>query len=40
MPRSRYRFGPDKYPYFMTNTVVAWLPVFCQPDFAKVVLDS
>ena len=40
MPSSRYRFGADKYPYFMTNTVVAWLPVFCQPDFAKVVLDS
>ena len=40
MPRSRYRFGADKYPYFMTNTVVAWLPVFCQPDFAKVILDS
>ena len=40
MPRSRYRFAADKYPYFMTNTVVAWLPVFCHPDFAKVVLDS
>ena len=40
MPRSRYRFGPDRYPHFMTNTVVAWLPVFCQPDFAKVILDS
>ncbi len=40
MTRSRYRFGDDHYPYFMTNTVVAWLPVFSQPDFAEVVLDS
>lgn len=40
MTRSRYRFGDDHYPYFMTNTVVAWLPVFSQPDFADVVLDS
>ena len=40
MTRSRYRFGDDHYPHFMTNTVVAWLPVFSQPDFAEVVLDS
>ncbi len=40
MTRSRYRFGDDRNPYFMTNTVVAWLPVFSHPDFANVVLDS
>lgn len=40
MTRSRYRFGDDHYPYFMTNTVVAWLPVFSQPDFADVIFDS
>jgi len=40
MPRSRYRFGDDHFPYFMTNTVVAWLPVFSRPDFAKVIIDS
>ncbi len=40
MTRSRYRFGEDHYPYFMTSTIVAWLPVFSQPDFADVVLDS
>ena len=40
MPRSRYRFGEDQYPYFMTNTVVAWLPVFSQPEFANVIIDS
>ena len=40
MPRSRYRFGEESYPHFMTNTVVAWLPVFSQPDFANVILQS
>ncbi len=28
MTRSRYHFHERAYPYFMTNTVVAWLPVF------------
>jgi putative transposase len=40
MPRSRYRFGDDHFPYFITNTIVAWLPVFSQPEFASVVIES
>ncbi|HUG69249.1 MAG TPA: hypothetical protein VMM76_15970 [Pirellulaceae bacterium] len=40
MTRTRYRFGDDHYPHFITNTVVAWLPVFSYPAFAEVVLDS
>jgi len=40
MARSRYRFGDLNYPHFMTQTVVAWLPVFSQPDLVNVVLDS
>lgn len=40
MSRSRYRFGEDHYPHFMTATVVAWLPVFSQPCFAEIVLNS
>jgi REP element-mobilizing transposase RayT len=40
MPRSRYRFGKDNFPHFITNTVVAWLPVFSQPAFARVIFDS
>ena len=40
MTRSRYRFGEDYYPHFLTNTVVAWLPVFSQPEFVEIVLDS
>jgi putative transposase len=37
---SRYRIVEHEYPYFMTNTVVAWLPVFVRPAFADIVLDS
>jgi putative transposase len=40
MSRSRYRFGDEHYPHFMTSTVVAWLPVFSTPEFAKVILES
>jgi putative transposase len=40
MTRSRYRFGEDFQPHFMTSTIVAWLPVFSYPDFTAVVLDS
>jgi REP element-mobilizing transposase RayT len=40
MTRSRYRFGGEHYPHFMTSTTVAWLPVFSQPDFAEVIFDS
>ena len=40
MSRTRYRFGNDHYPYFMTDTIVAWLPVFSYPFFASIVLSS
>jgi putative transposase len=40
MTRSRYRFGEDAYPHFLTCTVVAWLPVFTRPEAVQIVLDS
>jgi REP element-mobilizing transposase RayT len=40
MTRTRYRIFESEYPYFLTDTVVAWLPVFSQPPFAEIVLDS
>lgn len=42
MTRSRYRFGEDHFPHFMTATVVAWLPVFSNPSFvwANVLVSS
>jgi REP element-mobilizing transposase RayT len=40
MSRSRYRFGEDHYPHFMTCAVVAWLPLFSHPSLAEVIFDS
>jgi REP element-mobilizing transposase RayT len=40
MSRTRYRIFEKEYPYFMTSTVVAWLPVFTQPAFAEIILES
>ncbi|KAA5543186.1 transposase [Roseiconus nitratireducens] len=40
MTRTRYRFGEDFQPHFLTCTVVAWLPVFSSPDFANTLLSS
>ncbi len=40
MARTRYRFSKEQRPHFMTNTIVAWLPVFAYPDYVNIVLDS
>jgi REP-associated tyrosine transposase len=40
MTRSRYRIFEDEYPYFLTCTVVAWLPVFARPNFVEIIFDS
>jgi putative transposase len=38
--RTRFKFAPDGGPHFLTDTVVGWLPVFCRPSAAQVILDS
>lgn len=40
MSRSRFRFGDEQSAHFMTNTIVAWLPIFSDPDCVNIVLDS
>ncbi|MFV2068225.1 MAG: transposase [Pirellulales bacterium] len=40
MTRTRYRIFETEYPYFLTDTVVAWLPVFSQPRLVDIILDS
>src|SRR5262249_44337765 len=42
MPRSRYRVLKDfpHAPYFLTCTVVGWLPVFTRPESVEIVLSS
>jgi putative transposase len=40
MPRSRYRIFETEYPYFLTCTVVGWLPVFTRPATVNVLFES
>jgi putative transposase len=40
MTRTRYRIFETEYPYFMTCTIVGWLPVFAPPEAVTIVLDS
>jgi REP element-mobilizing transposase RayT len=40
MTRSRYRFGENEYAYFLTCTIVGWLPIFTRPETVQIVYDS
>jgi putative transposase len=40
MTRTRYRIYEDEYPYFMTCTIVGWLPVFTRQEAVQIVFDS
>ena len=40
MTRTRYRIFETEYPYFLTCTIVGWLPVFTRPEAVEIVLDS
>jgi putative transposase len=40
MTRTRYRIFETEYPYFLTSTVVAWLPIFADPAMAMIVFNS
>lgn len=40
MSRSRYRIFETHYPYFLTCTVVGWLPIFTRPWAAQIIFDS
>jgi putative transposase len=40
MTRTRYSFHEPEYPYFLTCTIVGWLPVFTRPETVQIVFDS
>jgi putative transposase len=40
MTRSRYKIFENEYPYFLTCTVVGWLPVFTRPATVQFLFDS
>jgi REP element-mobilizing transposase RayT len=39
MTRTRYRIFETEYPYFLTCTIVGWLPVFTRPGAVQVLFD-
>ena len=40
MSRTRYRIFETEFPYFVTCTVVGWLPVFTRPAAVQILFDS
>ena len=40
MPRSRYKILENQQPYFLTCTVVNWIPIFIRPNTVQIALDS
>ncbi len=40
MTRTRYKIFETEYPYFMTCTIVGWLPVLSRPEAADIIFDS
>ena len=40
MGRSRYKVYENQLPYFLTCTVVNWLPAFINPSIAQIILES
>jgi REP element-mobilizing transposase RayT len=39
MTRTRYRIFETEYPYFMTCTIVGWLPVFTRSEAVQILFD-
>ncbi|MCZ6681150.1 MAG: transposase [Candidatus Poribacteria bacterium] len=40
MAKSRYKIMENQQPYFLTCTVVNWLPIFTRPETVQIVLDA
>ena len=40
MSRSRYKFYNTGYPYFLSCTIVGWLPIFANPDIMKITIEA
>lgn len=40
MARTRYKIFDNNQPYFLTCTIVKWLPIFGNPEIAQIILNS
>ncbi|MBU4446113.1 MAG: transposase [Candidatus Marinimicrobia bacterium] len=39
MTKTRYKIGKDNYPYFITSTVVEWLPLLTKKPVDEIILE-
>jgi len=40
MGRSRYKIHENQAPYFLTCTIINWLPLFTRQDTVQIILDA
>jgi len=40
MSRDTYKIYDENYPYFITLTIVGWLPLFSNPKITEIIVDS
>ncbi|MEX1232559.1 MAG: transposase [Planctomycetaceae bacterium] len=40
MTRTRYKIVENEYPYFVTGTIVGWLPVFTNSEPAEILFNA
>jgi putative transposase len=40
MGRSRYQIYESPTPYFLTSTIINWIPIFTRPATVQIILDS
>ena len=40
MTRTRYRIFESEFPYFLTGTIVGWLPVFTRSEAVDILFGS
>ncbi|MCK5148761.1 transposase [bacterium] len=40
MARSRYKIFDNQYPYFVTGTIIQWLPLFSNPEVVQYLFNS
>ncbi len=40
MTRTRYKIFDSAYPYFLTMTIVDWLPIFADPNIAGILINA
>ncbi|MBT4936498.1 transposase [Candidatus Peregrinibacteria bacterium] len=38
--RSRYKIVSDEHHYFITSTIVEWLPIFTKKEYCNIIIDS